>query len=161
MEWKAARRFRSFRDRRSRSSHRSRCKDFEKATAITAEVKSAIARMSAFAPLHNRAELEGSRSSRNALARFSRSPCSIPAFTADCAVRRRLPGPYEWLAQGFAAMGFHGINHEYCAGRTAQLLGRICRPETRDLPLGKRLFPCGHSRRPQHRYDHGFTPLKG
>ncbi len=34
-------------------------KDFEKATAITAEVKSAIARMSAFAPLHNRAELEG------------------------------------------------------------------------------------------------------
>src|SRR5260370_26878768 len=34
-------------------------KDFEKATAITPEVKSAVARMSAFAPLHNRAELEG------------------------------------------------------------------------------------------------------
>src|SRR5437667_4889629 len=32
---------------------------FDEATAITPEVKSAIARMSAFAPLHNRAELEG------------------------------------------------------------------------------------------------------
>src|SRR5713226_7864923 len=34
-------------------------KDLVKATAITPEVKSAIARMSVFAPLHNRAELEG------------------------------------------------------------------------------------------------------
>ena len=34
-------------------------KDLVTATAITPEVKSAIARMSVFAPLHNRAELEG------------------------------------------------------------------------------------------------------
>src|ERR1700675_1749517 len=34
-------------------------KDFEQAIVITPEVKSAIARMSIFAPLHNRAELEG------------------------------------------------------------------------------------------------------
>src|SRR5258707_7818512 len=34
-------------------------KDFEKATAITPEVKSALARMSAFAPLHNSAYLVG------------------------------------------------------------------------------------------------------
>src|ERR1700731_1739803 len=34
-------------------------KDFEQAIVITPEVKSAIARMAAFAPLHNRAELEG------------------------------------------------------------------------------------------------------
>src|SRR5260221_663146 len=34
-------------------------RDFDLATAITPEVKSAIARMSAFAPLHNRAEMEG------------------------------------------------------------------------------------------------------
>ncbi len=45
-------------------------KDFDKATAITPEVKSAIARMSTFAPLHNR------------------WLCSTPAFTADC---RNLP----------------------------------------------------------------------
>ena len=34
-------------------------KSLQEATAITPEVKSAIARMSVFAPLHNRAELEG------------------------------------------------------------------------------------------------------
>jgi acetate kinase len=34
------------------------------------------------------------------------------------------PGPFEWLAQGIRRYGFHGINHQYCAGRTAQLLGK-------------------------------------
>src|SRR6202035_2702300 len=34
------------------------------------------------------------------------------------------PGPYEWIAQGIRRYGFHGINHQYCAERTAQLLGR-------------------------------------
>ena len=32
------------------------------------------------------------------------------------------PGPYEWVAQGIRRFGFHGINHQYCAGRAAQLL---------------------------------------
>jgi acetate kinase len=32
------------------------------------------------------------------------------------------PGPYEWLAHGIRRYGFHGINHQYCAERTAQLL---------------------------------------
>jgi acetate kinase len=34
------------------------------------------------------------------------------------------PGPYEWLALGIRRYGFHGINHQYCAERAAQLLGR-------------------------------------
>jgi acetate kinase len=34
------------------------------------------------------------------------------------------PGPYEWLAQGIRRYGFHGINHKYVAGRTAELLGK-------------------------------------
>jgi acetate kinase len=37
------------------------------------------------------------------------------------------PGPYEWLAQGIRRYGFHGINHQYCAERTAQLLGKDLR----------------------------------
>jgi len=32
------------------------------------------------------------------------------------------PGPYEWFEKGIRRFGFHGINHEYCAQRTAQLL---------------------------------------
>ncbi|MGB8323730.1 MAG: acetate/propionate family kinase, partial [Candidatus Acidiferrum sp.] len=34
------------------------------------------------------------------------------------------PGPYEWLEQGIRRYGFHGINHQYCAHRAAQLLRR-------------------------------------
>jgi acetate kinase len=100
-------------------------KDFEQAILITPEVKSAIARMSIFAPLHNRAELEGIEIVEK---RFGNVP-QVAVF--DTGFHSRLPeaaavypGPYEWLAQGIRRYGFHGINHQYCAARAAQLLGR-------------------------------------
>src|SRR5256885_5148343 len=34
------------------------------------------------------------------------------------------PGPYEWFEEGIRRYGFHGISHQYCAERTAQILGR-------------------------------------
>jgi acetate kinase len=34
------------------------------------------------------------------------------------------PGPYDWFEQGIRRYGFHGINHQYCAQRAAQLLGK-------------------------------------
>src|SRR6266404_7282972 len=100
-------------------------KDFEQATVITPEVKSAIARMSVFAPLHNRAELEG-------IDIIEKQLGNVPQVAVfDTGFHSRLPqaaavypGPYEWLAQGIRRYGFHGINHQYCAQRAAQLLGR-------------------------------------
>jgi acetate kinase len=41
---------------------------------------------------------------------------SLPEATAI------YPGPYEWAERGIRKLGFHGINHEYCAGRAAQML---------------------------------------
>ena len=100
-------------------------KDFEQAIVITPEVKSAIARMSIFAPLHNRAELEGIEIVEK---HFGNVP-QVAVF--DTGFHSRLPeaaavypGPYEWLARGIRRYGFHGINHQYCAARAAQLLGR-------------------------------------
>jgi acetate kinase len=100
-------------------------KDFDKATAITPEVKSAIARMSTFAPLHNRAELEGIEIVERRIGTV------IQVAVFDTGFHSRLPepaavypGPYEWLAQGIRRYGFHGINHQYCAERCAQLLGK-------------------------------------
>ncbi len=97
----------------------------QEATAITPEVKSAIARMSIFAPLHNRAELEGIKIIEERIG----TVLQVAVF--DTGFHSRLPepsavypGPYEWLAQGIRRYGFHGINHQYCAERTAQLLGR-------------------------------------
>ena len=100
-------------------------KELVKATAITPEVKSAIARMSVFAPLHNRAELEGIE----IIEKHIGEVLQVAVF--DTGFHSRLPepaaaypGPYEWLAQGIRRYGFHGINHQYCTERTAQLLGR-------------------------------------
>jgi len=100
-------------------------KDLDKATAITPEVKSAIARMSVFAPLHNRAELEGIEIIEKRIGEV------LQVAVFDTGFHSRLPepaavypGPYEWLAQGIRRYGFHGINHQYCVERTAQLLGR-------------------------------------
>jgi acetate kinase len=100
-------------------------KDFEQAIVITPRVKSAIARMSVFAPLHNRAELEGIEIIEK---HFGQVP-QVAVF--DTGFHSRLPeaaavypGPYEWLAQGIRRYGFHGINHQYCAGRAARFLSR-------------------------------------
>src|SRR5246500_2010221 len=100
-------------------------KDLDKAAAITPEVKSAIARMSVFAPLHNRAELEGIEIIEKRIGEV------LQVAVFDTGFHSRLPepaavypGPYEWLAQGIRRYGFHGINHQYCANRTAQLLGK-------------------------------------
>src|ERR1700740_3588599 len=100
-------------------------KRLEEPTVITPEVKSAIARMSVFAPLHNRAELEGIKIIEKRIG----TVLQVAVF--DTGFHSRLPepaavypGPYEWLAQGIRRYGFHGINHQYCANRTAQLLGK-------------------------------------
>jgi len=98
---------------------------FEEPVVITPEVKSAIGEASAFAPLHNRAELEGITVVEKLLG-------SVPQVAVfDTGYHRKLPlaaavypGPYEWFESGIRRYGFHGINHQYCAVRAARLLGR-------------------------------------
>src|ERR1700730_13183375 len=137
--------------------------DFEQATAITPAVKSAIARMSVFAPLHNRAELDG-------IDTIERRIGAIPQVAVfDTGFHSRLPqpatvypGPYEWLALGIRRYGFHGINHQYCAERTAQLLGkdlRSLRLVTCHLGNGCSLAAIRDGRSVDTTM--GFTPLEG
>jgi acetate kinase len=98
---------------------------FKEPVVIAPEVKAAIARVSDFAPLHNRIELEGVEFVEKKL------PHALQVAVFDTGFHSRMPasayvyaGPYEWLADGIRRFGFHGINHEYCAQRAAQLLGR-------------------------------------
>src|SRR6266480_3021007 len=138
-------------------------KDFDKATAITPEVKSAIARMSTFAPLHNRAELEGVE----IIEKHIGTVLQVAVF--DTAFHSRLPepaaaypGPYEWLSQGIRRYGLHGINHQYCAERTAQLLGKDLRSlklVTCHLGNGCSLAAIRGGRSVDTTM--GFTPLEG
>lgn len=98
---------------------------FEESAIITPEVKAAIRELSAYAPLHNPAALEGIEIIEKQLG-------SVPQVAVfDTGFHSRMPdaaavypGPYEWLGQGIRRYGFHGINHQYCAGRAAQMLGR-------------------------------------
>ena len=98
---------------------------FEDPVLVTPEVLSAIAGVSAFAPLHIRSELEGMKTVENLLG-------SVPQMAVfDTGFHRQMPlpaavypGPYEWFEGGIRRYGFHGINHQYCASRSAQLLGK-------------------------------------
>src|SRR3989475_1278432 len=138
-------------------------KDLDKAAAITPEVKSAIARMSAFAPLHNRAELEGIEIIEKRIGEV------LQVAVFDTGFHTRLPepaavypGPYEWLAQGIRRYGFHGINHQYCAERTAHLLGKDLRSlklVTCHLGNGCSLAAIREGRSIDTTM--GFTPLEG
>lgn len=96
---------------------------YETPTIINSEVKAAIQRLSVFAPLHNRAELEGIDVIEKTLANVTQVAVFDTGFHQHLPKLAYVyPGPYEWLAQGIRRYGFHGINHQYCAERTAQLL---------------------------------------
>ncbi len=99
---------------------------FEDTVVITPEVKSAIADVSAFAPLHNRAELEGMETIEKLLGK------NVPQVAVfDTGFHKNMPlsaavypGPYDWFGAGIRRYGFHGINHKYCARRASHLLRR-------------------------------------
>lgn len=94
-------------------------------TVIDSAVKREIAELSAIAPLHNRAALEGIELVAHLL------PGTRQIAVFDTGFHRTLPaqaktypGPYDWYEQGIQRYGFHGINHEYCVHRAAKLLRR-------------------------------------
>ncbi len=138
-------------------------RDYQQPTVVTSAVRTVLARLAASAPLHNRAELEGMEIIEQQLGPLPQ----IAVF--DTAFHSRLPepafvypGPYEWLSKGIRRYGFHGINHQYCAERAAQLLGAdlaSLRLVTCHLGNGCSLAAIQNG----HSVDTtmGFTPLDG
>jgi acetate kinase len=98
---------------------------FEDPVVITAEVKTAIAAVSAIAPLHNRAELEGVEIIEKLLGGVRQVAVFDTGFHKKMPLAAAVyPGPYEWYMAGIRRYGFHGINHKYCSRRAAHLLRR-------------------------------------
>lgn len=96
-----------------------------KPVTIDAQVKKEIAAVSEIAPLHNKAGLAGIELAEKMF------PAKPQVAVFDTGFHRTLPdyaavypGPYEWFEQNIRRYGFHGINHQYCAQRAAQLLRR-------------------------------------
>ncbi len=97
--------------------------EYSQPTIITSEVQNAIADLIPLAPNHNPAHLEGI----NAIAQILPNITQIAVF--DTAFHRQIPEPakvyplpYEWFKRGIQRYGFHGISHQYCATKTAQIL---------------------------------------
>ena len=99
---------------------------FRESTFITPEVKAAIVEAGSLAPAHNRIEIQGMEAVERLLG------SAIPQVAVfDTAFHSTLPpaayvypGPYSWLEEGIRRYGFHGINHQYVAGKAARLLDR-------------------------------------
>lgn len=136
---------------------------YRESTSITSEVKVAIQQLAEFAPLHNPANLEGIEATERLLGEVPQVAVFDTSFHSQMPQYAiTYPGPYEWFEQGIRRYGFHGISHQYCARRSAQILGRD--------PATLRLVNChlgngcslaaiqgGHS----IDTTMGFTPLEG
>jgi len=97
--------------------------DYQQSTLISPDVKEAIARLSVFAPVHNPVNLEGIEALEKILPNLPQVAVFDTAFHAQLPPAAFVyPGPYEWLENGIRRYGFHGISHQYCARRAAQLL---------------------------------------
>jgi acetate kinase len=100
--------------------------EYRQATRITPDVKEAIATLSTFAPVHNPANLEGIEAIEKILGNDTPQIAVFDtAFHANLPLFAAVyPIPYELFEQGIRRYGFHGISHQYCAHRTAQLMGK-------------------------------------
>ena len=99
--------------------------DYQESTLISPDVKEAIARLSVFAPVHNPVNLEGIEALEKILPNVPQVAVFDTAFHAQLPPAAFVyPGPYEWLKDGIRRYGFHGISHQYCARRAAQILNR-------------------------------------
>ena len=137
--------------------------NYDAPVLVTPEVKAEIAKAAHFAPLHNRAELDGMELVEKLLG-------PVPQVAVfDTAFHRKMPqaatvypGPYRWFESGIHRYGFHGVSHQYCAARAAQLLRRdldSLKVVTCHLGNGCSLAAIHES----HSIDTtmGFTPLEG
>ena len=98
---------------------------YSQPTIITAKVKSAIADLIPLAPNHNPAHLEGIEAIAKILPEVTQIAVFDTAFHSQIPEPAKVyPLPYEWFERGIQRYGFHGISHQYCATKTAQILDK-------------------------------------
>lgn len=98
--------------------------DFSESLLIDSAVKEGIGRWCELAPLHNVPALAAISATEVALPHARQVAVFDTAFFAHLPPRAHVyPLPYAWYSQwGIRRFGFHGISHQYCAGRAAEIL---------------------------------------
>ena len=90
---------------------------------IDPDVKNAIANLIPLAPSHNPANLEGIETIEEILPEVPQVAVFDTAFYSTIPKLAKVyPIPYKYYQQGIQRYGFHGISHQYCAERSAQIL---------------------------------------
>jgi len=137
--------------------------DYSDAVVVTSEVKDAIDRLSILAPAHNRVNLEGIEAIEQVLENVPQVAVFDTGFHSQMPQAAKMyPLPKQWYDRGIRRYGFHGISHDYCTRRTAQILGR----DLEDLKIitchlgnGCSLAAVRHGKSIETTM--GFTPLEG
>ncbi|TAF17421.1 MAG: acetate kinase, partial [Nostocales cyanobacterium] len=100
-------------------------KKYRNSVIITDDVKEEISHLATLAPAHNPAALDGIAAIEESLGNVKQVAVFDTGFHSTLPDAAAIyPGPYEWVEQGIRRYGFHGISHQYCANRAAQILGR-------------------------------------
>jgi acetate kinase len=110
--------------------------EFSESMVIDDAVKRSIVRWAELAPLHNVPALAAISAAEVALPHARQVAVFDTAFFAHIPPRAFVyPVPYAWYSDwGVRRFGFHGISHQYCAARAAEIL--------RADPAGLRIINC-------------------
>ena len=137
--------------------------NYRQSVWVNETVKGAIAALIPLAPAHNPASLEGIQLIEKLWDNIPQYAVFDTAFHSQMPeVAALYPVPQEWIDQGIRRYGFHGISHQYCAHRAAELLNQSLedlRIVTCHLGNGCSLaaIKSGHS----IDTTMGFTPMDG
>jgi acetate kinase len=97
---------------------------YQQSVLITPEVREEIRRLIPFAPLHQPVNLAGIETVESLFGAIPQVAVFDTAYHSHLPrVAQVYPGPYSWFEQGIRRYGFHGISHQYCARRGAELVG--------------------------------------
>jgi acetate kinase len=138
--------------------------EFREPALIDPRVIDAIQRHCEIAPLHNPPALAVIRFAREALPAATHVAVFDTAFFAGLPPRAYVyPVRYDWHTDfGIRRFGFHGISHQYCTARAAELLGRD--PSSLRIVschLGGGCSAAAIDRGTPVASTMGFTPLEG
>ncbi|MEO0948801.1 MAG: acetate kinase, partial [Cyanobacteria bacterium J06641_5] len=105
---------------------------YQQAALVTPEVCQVIEELCPLAPVHNPVNLQGIETIAAQLPDVPQVAVFDTAFHSQMpAAAATYPLPQEFFARGMRCYGFHGISHEYCLQRVAQLMDRA--PESLQL----------------------------
>ncbi|APB32562.1 acetate kinase [Gloeomargarita lithophora Alchichica-D10] len=132
-------------------------------TVITPQVQEDIRDLIPLAPAHHPAHLEGIKVLSELLPHCRQIAVFDTAFHHDMPLAAQVyPIPYPWYEKGIRRYGFHGINHEYCAQRAAQLLQQpLDSLKLISCHLGNGASLCAIAGGKSVDTTMGFTPLEG